>query len=111
MNTNVQWCHIMKTKLGNNRIIIGGEVDCVETLDAGTEREREGVVELKTNLRVDSADDQNRLDAKMLKMYMQSFLLGVRTIVIGFRDQQGMLLSHKSFRPADLPRLVRGHAV
>ena len=75
MNTNVQWCHIMKTKLGNNRIIIGGEVDCVETLDAGTEREREGVVELKTNLRVDSADDQNRLDAKMLKMYMQSFLL------------------------------------
>ena len=29
VNTNVQWCSVVKTKLGNTRIIIGGEVDCV----------------------------------------------------------------------------------
>lgn len=29
VNTNVQWCSIVKTKLGNRRIVIGGEVDCV----------------------------------------------------------------------------------
>lgn len=111
VNTNVQWGHIVKTKLGHTRIIIGGEVDCVETLDAGTDHEREGVVELKTNLQIQNAEDQNRLDAKMLKMYMQSFLLGVRSIVIGFRDQQGTLLSHTMYRTADLPRMVRGHTV
>ena len=74
-----------------------------------TDHEREGVVELKTNLHIQSAEEQNRLDAKMLKMYMQSFLLGVRSIVIGFRDQQGTLLSHSMYRTADLPRRVRGH--
>lgn len=29
VNTNVQWCNVVKTKLGNTRIVIGGECDCV----------------------------------------------------------------------------------
>lgn len=30
VDTNVQWCSVVKTKLGNTRILIGGEVDCVK---------------------------------------------------------------------------------
>lgn len=29
VDTNVQWCNVVKTKLGSDRLIIGGEVDCV----------------------------------------------------------------------------------
>ena len=29
VNTNEQWCSVMKTKLGSDRLVIGGEVDCV----------------------------------------------------------------------------------
>ena len=29
VNTNVQWCSVVKSKLRDMRIIIGGEVDCV----------------------------------------------------------------------------------
>ena len=29
VNTNVQWCSVVRTKLGDMRMIIGGEVDCV----------------------------------------------------------------------------------
>ncbi len=29
VNTNVQWCSVVKTKLGNLRLLVGGEVDCV----------------------------------------------------------------------------------
>lgn len=29
VDTNVQWCSVIKTKLGDNRLVIGGEVDCV----------------------------------------------------------------------------------
>jgi RAT1-interacting protein len=29
VNNNVQWCSVVRTKLGNARILIGGEVDCV----------------------------------------------------------------------------------
>ncbi|EAU83095.1 rai1 [Coprinopsis cinerea okayama7 len=28
VNTNVQWCSVVRTKLGDSRIVIGGEVDC-----------------------------------------------------------------------------------
>lgn len=30
VNTNVQWCSVVRTKLGDKRMIIGGEVDCVK---------------------------------------------------------------------------------
>jgi len=31
VDTNVQWCSVVKTKIGNNiRLILGGEVDCVK---------------------------------------------------------------------------------
>jgi len=29
VDTNVQWCSVVRTKLGNTRIILGGEVDCI----------------------------------------------------------------------------------
>lgn len=30
VNTNVQWCSVVKTKIGNLRLLVGGEVDCVK---------------------------------------------------------------------------------
>lgn len=30
VDTNVQWCSVVKTKLGDTRMVIGGEVDCVK---------------------------------------------------------------------------------
>jgi len=29
VDTNIQWCCVAKTKLGDTRLVIGGEVDCV----------------------------------------------------------------------------------
>lgn len=108
VNTNRQWCHIVKTRLGDTRIIIGGEVDCVESAATEANAARESVVELKTSMQPRNEQDQMRLYAKMLRMYMQSFLLGVQSIVLGFRDHKGTLLSHEHYRTMDLPRLVRG---
>ena len=34
MDTNVQWCSVVKTKLGDTRMVIGGEVDCVRGMDS-----------------------------------------------------------------------------
>ena len=30
VDTNVQWCSVVKTKLGDYRLLIGGEVDCIK---------------------------------------------------------------------------------
>lgn len=40
VNTNVQWCSVVKTKLDNIRVLCGGEVDCVRgASDASSRRE------------------------------------------------------------------------
>jgi hypothetical protein len=30
VDTHVQWCNVMRTKLGDIRMVIGGEVDCIK---------------------------------------------------------------------------------
>ncbi|GAA5894738.1 hypothetical protein JCM5296_002269 [Sporobolomyces johnsonii] len=108
-NTNVQWCSVVKTNLGGFRTIVGGEVDCVrEAADLGRIGTRD-FVELKTNLVIQSQRDEVNFERqKLLKHYVQSFLLGVPTVTVGFRTRQGQLTGLQSFKTLEIPRLVRG---
>ena len=49
VDTAVQWCAVVKTKLENTRLILGGEVDCVKDEFTG---ETDTFVELKTSLAI-----------------------------------------------------------
>ncbi|KAF8839526.1 RAI1-domain-containing protein [Paxillus ammoniavirescens] len=105
VNTNVQWCSVVKTKLGDRRIVIGGEVDCVPGRHSGS---TDGFVELKTSLAIRGLSDEKKFEKKLLKFYMQSFLLGVPEIVVGFRKPSGQLTTTQSFQTVQIPRHVRG---
>jgi len=74
VDTNVQWCSVVRTKLGDNRMIIGGEVDCVRDKYTGRP---DTFVELKTSMTIRGPQDEGRFEKKLLKFYFQSFLLGV----------------------------------
>ncbi|KAI1788942.1 RAI1-domain-containing protein [Ganoderma leucocontextum] len=105
VDTNVQWCSVIKTKLGDSRLVIGGEVDCVrERFDGKTDT----FVELKTSMSIRGPEDEARFEKKLLKFYMQSFLLGVPEIVVGFRTPAGRITTTQSFKTIQIPRLVRG---
>jgi RAT1-interacting protein len=101
VNTNVQWCSIIKTKLGDSRCILAGEVDAV---DAHTEKP----IEVKTSMSIKNDRDAERFETKMLRFYMQSFLLGISKVVVGFRDHRGYLVTHQDFETLAMPRAVRG---
>ena len=110
VNTNVQWCQVVKTKLGDHRLVIGGEVDAVQTEHGGQQ-----LVELKTSMQITSAQrnpiraaaEQERFEKKMLKFFLQSYLLGIGKIVVGFRDHHGFLTTHQQFETLRIPRMVR----
>ncbi|KAK7016290.1 RAI1 domain-containing protein [Favolaschia claudopus] len=107
VDTNVQWCSVVRTKLGDTRLVIGGEVDCVRgTYTSKTDT----FVELKTSLVIRGAQDEMRFEKKLLKFYMQSFLLGVPEILVGFRTPSGEITTTQTFKTVELPRLVRGKA-
>ncbi|KAJ7678982.1 RAI1-domain-containing protein [Mycena polygramma] len=107
VDTNVQWCSVVRTKLGETRLVIGGEVDCVRGKYTG---KTDTFVELKTSLVIRGAQDEARFEKKLLKFYMQSFLLGVPEILVGFRTPAGEVQTLQSFRTVEIPRLVRGKA-
>ncbi|KAH9942732.1 RAI1-domain-containing protein [Amylocystis lapponica] len=105
VDTNVQWCSVVKTKLGDTRMVIGGEVDCVRGKFTG---QTDTFVELKTSLVIRGPQDESKFEKKLLKFYFQSFLLGVPEILVGFRTPSGRLTTVQSFKTIQLPRLVRG---
>ncbi|KAE8214678.1 hypothetical protein CF327_g1950 [Tilletia walkeri] len=119
INNNVQWCAICKTTLGSNRLVIGGEVDCIQPSALSKFSSASALlntpflnpddfVELKTTAEIRTERDAERFEGlKMLRFYFQSFLLGVPTIVTGFRDRIGYLADVRSFKTLELPRIVR----
>ncbi|KAI9509830.1 RAI1-domain-containing protein [Russula earlei] len=105
VDTNVQWCSVVKTKLGDTRMVIGGEVDCVRDRYNG---HNDAMLELKTSMAIRGHRDEMRFEKKLLKFYFQSFLLGVPEIVVGFRTPNGQLVTVQSYKTLEIPRLVRG---
>ncbi|KAF5372761.1 hypothetical protein D9615_010106 [Tricholomella constricta] len=105
VDTNVQWCSVVRTKLGNMRLLIGGEVDCVRGKHT---HQTDTFVELKTSLVIRGPSDEIKFEKKLLKFYFQSFLLGVPEILVGFRTPSGVLTTIQSFKTIQIPRMVRG---
>ncbi|KAI9142189.1 RAI1 like PD-XK nuclease-domain-containing protein, partial [Paraphysoderma sedebokerense] len=109
VNTNIQYCSVVKTKLGKHGIIVGAEVDCVEESKSTDKKRSDCYVELKTNKMIMSDRDERNFERfKMLRIWAQSFLAGIPKIVVGFRDPHGNVKSVQEFKTLELPRLVRG---
>ncbi|KIY46675.1 RAI1-domain-containing protein [Fistulina hepatica ATCC 64428] len=107
VDTNVQWCSVVKTKLGDSRLFIGGEEDCKIPADKLSPR-NDTLVELKTSMTIKNPRDEARFEKKLLKYYFQSFLLGVPEIIVGFRTPTGQLSTLQKFKTMQIPRMVRG---
>lgn len=64
-------------------------------------------VELKTAAEITSDRDILKFERKLLKFWIQSFLLGVPKIVIGFRSPTGTLLRLEELETKDIPGMVK----
>ncbi|KAJ1907254.1 decapping endonuclease targeting mRNA [Tieghemiomyces parasiticus] len=98
---------VFKTKLGDHSILMGAEIDCV---CYGMEKEGRGerYLELKTSTLINSPSSRESFEKhKLLRYYIQSFLAGIPQIHVGFRDPRGVLRAIRSFKTAEIPRLVR----
>ncbi|KAG5636955.1 hypothetical protein H0H81_006303 [Sphagnurus paluster] len=98
VDTNVQWCSVVRTKLGNTRLLIGGEVDCVRGKHT---HQTDTFVELKTSLVIRGRHDESKFEN-------HSFSEFPWEIVVGFRTPAGVVTTTQSFKTIEIPRLVRG---
>ncbi|ORZ25307.1 RAI1 like PD-XK nuclease-domain-containing protein [Absidia repens] len=107
-DTNVQYCVAVKTTLGKNSVIMGAEVDCSRDEKCVNDPLR-NYIELKTSRYVENEKQRRTYERfKLLKFWAQSFLAGVPTVIVGFRDDDGYIKEVKSLKTLEIPRQVRG---
>ncbi|KAL3497638.1 hypothetical protein ACH5RR_040370 [Cinchona calisaya] len=103
VDANVEYCSVIKTKLGAHRILMGAEMDCCDSTDEG----RRFYVELKTSRELDYHTEERFEREKLLKFWIQTFLAGVPYVVIGFRDDAGRLVRTERLRTKDVTARVK----
>lgn len=63
-------------------------------------------VELKTSAEMRNDRDRDNFERKLLKFWIQSFLLGVPRIIVGFRSRDGILQRVEDMDVASIPDTV-----
>ncbi|PLN79234.1 HLA class III protein Dom3z [Aspergillus taichungensis] len=107
VNNNAQYCSVARTGIGHTKLVIGGEVDAL--WDCKPDRKEDPInwVELKTSAEIRNDRDMFKYERKLLKFWAQSFLLGVPKIIVGFRDQHGILRRLEEVETASIPSKVK----
>ncbi|KAH7668625.1 RAT1-interacting protein [Dioscorea alata] len=103
IDANVEFCAVIKTKLGAHRIIMGAEMDSCDATDDG----KRFYVELKTSRELDYRTEERYEREKLLKFWIQSYLAGVPYIVVGFRDDKGVLVRTERLRTKEITQRVK----
>ncbi|KAI6249505.1 Decapping nuclease RAI1 [Erysiphe necator] len=105
VNNKAQYCSVVETELGSTTLILGGEIDGVWDM-----KNNYGMpvnwIELKTCAELRNERDIDLLHHKLRKFYIQSYLLGVPKIIVGFRSPNGILERIEEFQTLSIPNIV-----
>ncbi|KAK7726948.1 decapping endonuclease targeting mRNA [Diaporthe eres] len=106
VNNKAQYCSVVRTGLGKTVLCLGGEVDAVWDSKPPKAGDPINWVELKTSAEVRNDRDRDNFERKMLKFWIQSFLLGVPRIIVGFRSRDGILQRVEDMDVASIPDTI-----
>jgi RAT1-interacting protein len=100
------FCSVVRTKLGTLNVLMCGEVDCFDSDDG----DLASYVELKTTRVMNDPRQVKKFEKeKLLKWWAQSYALGVRRILVGFRDDVGKVVKLQMLETLKLPGYVAAH--
>ncbi|MCJ1227752.1 decapping endonuclease targeting mRNA [Toensbergia leucococca] len=107
VNNHAQYCSIVRTGIGKIKMVIGGEVDAVWDCKPDDKDVPINWVELKTSAEIESDRDMLKYERKLLKFWIQSFLLGVPKIIVGVRSKDGFLQRLEELETKNIPGMVK----
>ncbi|KAK6534715.1 decapping endonuclease targeting mRNA [Arthrobotrys megalospora] len=107
VSNKAQYCSIVQTGFGDSGLLIGGEVDAIWDCRPMNPSNPINYVELKTSRIVSTTNQQINFEKKLQRFWAQSFLLGVPKIIIGFRDDHGILKNVEIKETQGIPVEIR----
>ncbi|KAM3466026.1 hypothetical protein MY5147_005146 [Beauveria neobassiana] len=106
VNNKAQYCSVVRTGIGRSILCLGGEVDALWDSKPRQQGSPVQWVELKTSAEIRGPGDVENFHRKLMKYWIQSFLLGVPKIIVGFRSRDGILLDVQEIETQRIPETV-----
>jgi len=96
-------------RVSHTKTIGRAHADYYEVWDRKPESKDEPInwVELKTSVEIENERDMVKYERKLLKFWIQSFLLGVPKIIVGFRSKDGILQRLEELETKAIPGVVK----
>lgn len=113
VNNYEQYISVVRSGIGKVKTLLAGEVDCVWDY-APTEEGADVLphyVELKTLRVVETPQQAMQFEKKLFKTWAQCFLLGIKRIVYGFRDDKHILKNVEVYNTEEVPILMKDNEV
>eukprot|EP00092_Neocalanus_flemingeri_P014743 GFUD01015909.1.p1 GENE.GFUD01015909.1~~GFUD01015909.1.p1 ORF type:complete len:398 (-),score=141.41 GFUD01015909.1:145-1248(-) len=108
VDENEEFCCLFRTRVGGVSMVYGAEMDAYQTSTKLEERDMprpDKFVEMKTSREMDTErQERNFRRYKLLKWWAQSFLVGTRQILCGWRDDRGLVDRLEVFQVKDIPK-------
>ncbi|XDG01953.1 hypothetical protein ABKA04_001568 [Annulohypoxylon sp. FPYF3050] len=111
VNNKAQYCSVVRTGIGKSTLCLGGEVDAIWDSKPVEKGAPINWIELKTSVEIRDDRTMQNFERKLMKFWIQSFLLGVPKIIVGFRSQQGILTKLEEIQTAKIPETAAKRGV
>ncbi|ORY71622.1 RAI1 like PD-XK nuclease-domain-containing protein [Pseudomassariella vexata] len=103
VSNKAQYCSVVRTGFGKTIMCLGGEVDALWDSKPMAHGAPINWVELKTSAEIRDDRGMANFERKLMKFWIQSFLLGVPRIIVGFRSQRGILTKIEEIKTESIP--------
>ncbi|KAI2623332.1 RAI1-domain-containing protein [Hypoxylon sp. NC1633] len=111
VSNKAQYCSVVRTGIGKTTLCLGGEVDAIWDSKPAQKGAPINWIELKTSVEIRDDRTMQNFERKLMKFWIQSFLLGVPRIIVGFRSQQGILTKLEEIQTAKIPETASKRGV
>ncbi|KAI0866023.1 RAI1 like PD-XK nuclease-domain-containing protein [Xylaria cubensis] len=111
VSNKAQYCSVVRTGIGKTVLCLGGEVDAIWDSKPPQKGLPINWVELKTSAEIRDQRGMKNFERKLMKFWIQSFLLGVPKIIVGFRSQSGILTKIEEIQTISIPETAAKRGV
>ncbi|KAK6456902.1 RAI1 like PD-XK nuclease-domain-containing protein [Scheffersomyces xylosifermentans] len=110
VNNYEQYLSVIKTGIGSAKMLLAGEVDCVwDYIPEDGKDVLSHYVELKTTRMIENNGQAVTFEKKLFKTWAQCFLMGIRKVVYGFRDDSFFLRNVELYQTEEIPVLIKNN--
>ncbi|SCU86354.1 LAMI_0D01706g1_1 [Lachancea mirantina] len=102
-----QFVSVVRSGVGNCKLVLGAEVDCIFDFKEDSSTNLKHYAELKCTKGVNSFADARNFEKKIFRTWLQCFLVGINRIIYGFRDDRFILKSAEEFTTSEIPVLLK----